>query len=233
MTALLKPIFRPESDSREALLAQCRKSKVEMEGAIWAHFEDAMAFKGSGAWKQEYSSWKACCEANKESLYADSFYRTIASSKPLADILETLLGDLPSEGFARKLRGKLWEVIPEDERSTPLLLSTLAICYAYDDKPMPDKHVIAEALEIVREERDSNSLSFNGETVNVKELAQKMRIKERVLETITAHSKPSKKLLIQANPPVLAILRAYLPDNALPPEGTDLWVSWKLNEGSQ
>lgn len=209
-------------------------AKHEATNNAWiAELEAAKALQDSGTWKETGAkTWQEYCAECMP--YADSTYREARMNIPVAELAARVANTTLSREEANALGKKLNDVIPAEER-LPMRLSVYALCLAYDENnPLPNKAVIAEAYEILKEERDSNTLNVNGETINVKELAQKARIKERLLQNIQAHSQPSKKLLIQANQAVLAIIRPYLPEGAaLPAEGADLWISWKLPSNAQ
>lgn len=234
MTALLKLIFRPESDSREASLAQCRKSKVEMEGAIWRHFEDAMAFKDSGAWKEEYPSWKACCEANRESLYSHSFYRTIASSLPIADMIEEITGVRPLEGQARKVNGLLNVVCAED---LELKAETYEAWHEETGELMPTEKQLQEAFGGLYQLKHQRIIEIEGESVTVGDvLSDNLRYGlNEVRKRKTAHISASmgiesKRADIRQKEAVLAFLDSMGIGYASELNPRDFAIVWKQDK---
>lgn len=217
-----------QSASLEAQLETCKETKEAQQNATWAHYKVAMAFYESKAWKADYSSWNVCCEANKDALYSDSYYRTLSSSLPIAQAFELATGEslLPTQ--AKVLQGKLWEILPEDERNAPLMLQMLALSYAaYPDALVPAKNVLDEAYEILKEERDNGTITTpSGETFVLKNEAQIQRLKERVIIDRMNGNKPRLSLRISANPAILALLRAAMPNKPLPKENSEITILW-------
>lgn len=225
------PILNFAAISHEAALERCRKSKALVKTAWRQHLADVLDFRKLYEAQHGKGKWEAFCDSpeNEAYFYSASAYRAQLSSLPIAEIVEELRGEFPSKGFAKNLQGKLWEVIPKEERSMPLILSTLAICYAYDNKPMPDKQVIAEAFEIVKEEREYGTLSTSDGTWNVKQLAQNKRIKEAVVQTIIAHSKPQLSLQFAVNQGILAeMAKQAVEGKELPPIGAEITILWSV-----
>lgn len=214
--------------SLEAQLATCRETKQLQENATWAHYKVAMAFYESKVWKDDYPSWQACYEANKDSLFSPSYYRTLKSSLPIAQAFELATGEslLPTQ--AKVLQGKLWEILPEDERNAPLMLEMLALSYAaFPDSVVPAKNVLDEAYEILKEERDNGTITTpSGETFVLKNEAQIQRLKERVIIDRMNGNKPRLSLRIAANSAILALLRAAMPNKPLPKENSEITILW-------
>lgn len=188
----------------------------------------AKALHDSGTWKAFAPTWEKYCSKELGFMpYAASTYRQAQMNAPLAELIATVANTTVSREQANNLGRKLNEVIPEAERPS-MKLSVLALCLAYDEtKPVPDKNVIAEAYNILKEERDNNSISVNGETFDYKESAQVQALKARVAQDIQAHSK-QVTIAIEGNRQIGLFLRFLrrLGYN-VPSENKKLYVSWK------
>lgn len=185
----------------------------------------AKALHDSGTWKPFAKTWEAYCKAYMP--FAASTYRQAQMNAPLAELIATVANATVSREQANNLGRKLNEVIPEAERPS-MKLSVLALCLAYDDSnPVPDKNIIAEAYNILKEERDNNSISVNGETFDYKESAQVQALKARVAQDIQAHSK-QVTIAIEENRQIGLFLRFLrrLGYN-VPSENKKLYISWK------
>lgn len=222
-----------QSASKESLLSTCRITKEAAELAIWTHYEAAMQFKASKAWKADYKSWEAVCAANPSSLYAASYYRTLGSALPIAQAVELVTGEMLLPTAARGIQAKINEIVPEDERAPEFVLAMLGLSYAaYPEAVVPDRNVLDEAYHICKEERDSGTITtVSGDTFVYKIAAQVERLKERVLLDRMNGNKPRLSLRIPANKAILAILRAAMPDKPLPRENSEITILWNESEG--
>lgn len=178
----------------DVLLEQCRSSKAAVESAWKAHYESVMRYKSSKAWQANYATFGECCKANKEHFYAESSYRNMRMDIIVAEIIEAVADVAIDKTDARNLREKFYAVVPAEDRI--LIPSIWQLCHSYDSETLvPRKDVIAEAYEIIKEERDNHSISVNGLSVDIKTLAQNERIKEKVYQGIQAHSKRQTVLI--------------------------------------
>jgi hypothetical protein len=163
---------------------------------------------------------------NHHIVYSDVTYREHGLNIPIAQIVESVASATLAKQDARSITRKFHDVIPAGE-DRKLIPSVWQVCYAYDGKITPDLSTIKEAYEIIKEERDSNMLSVNGESFNVKELAQKKRIKERVYQNIQSHSKRIT-VSVEENRQIGLLLRLLrrLGYN-VPDEKKKLLISWE------
>lgn len=217
-----------QSASLRSALETCKETKEAQQNATWAHYKVAMAFYESKAWKADYPSWKVCCEANKDALYSDSYYRTLSSSLPIAQAFELATGEslLPTQ--AKVLQGKLWEILPEDERNAPLMLQMLALSYAaYPDALVPAKNVLDEAYQILAKERDTGTIDYEGKTYNYKDMAQVRQLKERVSQDIQSRSKWNKIAIEEKRKSQMMLRLARRMGYKVPIDSKKLLLSWE------
>jgi hypothetical protein len=162
-------------------------AKHQATNEAWiAEMQAAKALQDSDTWQETgCKTWQEFCAIHMP--YKASTYRAYRLNIPIAEIVESVTNVALDKNGARKLREKIAEVV--EDADAAIIPAIWQLCHVYDSsKLIPDKHVIEEAYEIIKEERDSNTLNVAGETINVKELAQKFRIKERVVQNIQAHS---------------------------------------------
>ncbi len=183
--------------------------------AWMAEVKAAQALQDSKTWKAYAPSWKAYCKDFMP--YEAVTYRVYASSIPITELVETVTTVTLSEGQARAIREKINEIVPRDERS--IVPSLWQLAYEYSGKIDPDKDVIGAAYRVLKEERDNNSLSVNGESFDIKQLGQKEAIREALLDNIQSHSSSSKKAKFRDLAPLLALLPSITTsDSAMPSE---------------
>ena len=107
-------------------------------------------------------------------------------------------------------------------------LSVLALCYAHDDKHVPDKNIIEQSYSILREERENYSISLpTGETIDYRQSAQLAILRERVVQDIQARS-TRVTLAIEENRHIGLFLRlARRLGFNVPQDERTLLLSWK------
>lgn len=191
-----------------------------------AYIRRVIELKKSKRWKARgFTRWEDYCEEYME--FKDSTYREAEMNIPIAELANSVANTTLSREQANSLGKKLNDVIPEAER-IPMKLSVLALCYAaFPDKPVPDRNIIQEAYDVLKEERDSHTISVNGETFDYKETAQVKRLKERMTQDIQAHDK--RITIAIENSREMALFRRLLRrlKHPTPNEDKKLFISWK------
>lgn len=187
----------------------------------------AKRLQDSGTWKAFAPTWKLYCDNHMP--YADSTYREAQGSIPIAEIAAAVADTTLSREESNLIGKKLRETMPDEK--LPMRLSVLALCYAFHDadgitKNVPDKNIISEAYEVLREERDNHTISVDGKSYDYRELAQLSRLKDRVTQDIQSRSK-RVTIGIEESRQIGLLLRVLrrLGHN-VPSDGKKLFISW-------
>lgn len=227
MTTALRVLERSESPKDFAFYHALYMAKHEATNNAWiAEMQAAKALQDSDTWQETgCKTWQEFCAGHMP--YADSTYREARMNIPVAELAAAVAATTLSREEANKLGKKLNEVIPASERA-PMRLSVLSLCYAaFPDKPVPDRNIIQEAYDVLKEERDSHTISVNGETFDYKETAQVKRLKERMTQDIQARDKRvTIAIEISREIGILRRLLRRLGHDA-PSEDKKLLISWK------
>lgn len=203
----------------DAYLNEIAETKANVESAWREHYEAVYRFKASKMWEAFAPNWEAflALPENKDLFFAASTYRQIKMNIPIATLAATVANTTLTREEMNKLSKKLNEVIPAEERA-PMKLSVLALAYAYEpETAIPGRDVLSAAYEVLKEERDNNTLSVNGESFDMKSLGQREAIREKLLDNIQAHASQSKRAKIKDLPALLALLPSIITsDSKLP-----------------
>jgi hypothetical protein len=212
---------------------QSYKARVDatttaLKDAVIAHVKAVMELKNSGTWRESgESNWPSYCATYLP--FAAKTYSSYSAELPLAlAIIEATVNTALSPNDSRKIREKFAEIVdPEDRRLIPEVWS---VCYAYDDSAIvPNANVIKAAYEVIKQERDNRSVSINGESFDIKAMAQKVAVKEAVLENIQAHSQASQKWTTEVSSfEMQKAIAALLPQGMKAPAiGSMVTLLWK------
>jgi hypothetical protein len=216
--------FPSEYTRRKALVDA---TTATLKEAVIAHVKAVMELKASNTWKDYADTWSAYCATYLP--YPAKTYSSYSAELPLAlAIIEATVNTALSPNDSRKIREKFTEIVdPEDRRLIPEIWS---VCHAYDDSAIvPNANVIKAAYEVIKQERDNRSVSINGESFDIKAMAQKVAVREAVLENIQAHSQASQKWTTEVSSfEMQKAIQALLPSGMKAPAiGSTVTLLWR------
>lgn len=192
------PILNFQQENFKRLYADYQAAHDTTKQAWMAEIKAATALKESGTWKQYAKTWREFCSEELGMMpYRANSYSSYYAELPLAEIIETTTDKLLTPNQSRQIREKIRDIIePEDKQ---LIAEVWNLAYAAKGEIVPNANVIKAAYEVIKQERDNRSVSINGESFDIKAMAQKMAVKEAVLENIQAHNQSSQKWSIEVD----------------------------------
>jgi len=222
------PILDFQSETYARLYAAYQAAHEATKEAWQNEVKAALALQDSKSWLGLAPTWNEYCL--KYMPYTASSYRAMKVELPLSEVISAVTTAQLTTHETRQIREQFQEIVASEDRR--LIPELWGICYAYDEKVVPRRDVMKAAYELLKEERDNDSISFEGMTHNVKDMARKIAIKDAVLNNIQAHSKPSLKLTLQTTGGLLQELGAILPKGAILPElGQQVTLLFAKREG--